>query len=196
MYAASLLDQPAHRRYTLHDLVAAYAATLAADLPEPDRQAALDRLYDHYAATSTQAMNLAYPWEADQRPRPPATHTPAPTLTGEHEAQTWLDTETDNLLAAAHHAATGHRADHTLHQSATLRRHLRTRGHYNRAALLHQQALTAPTTPATSPPHRTRCSLSATPTTGRAGTGPPSSLSSRPWPAPAGPATTPPNRTR
>jgi hypothetical protein len=30
------------------------------------------RLYDHYAATSTRAMNLAYPWEADQRPRPPA----------------------------------------------------------------------------------------------------------------------------
>ena len=86
-------------------------------------------------------MNLAYPWEADQRPRPPATHTPEPTLTGEHEAQAWLDSETDNLLAAAHHAATGHRADHTLHQSATLRRRLRARGHYGRAALLHQQAL-------------------------------------------------------
>jgi len=143
LYAASLLDQPAHRRYTVHDLVAAYAATLAVDLPEPDRQAALDRLYDHYAVTSTQAMNLTYPWEADQQPRPPATHTPVPTLTGEREAQAWLDSETDNLLAAAHHAATGHRADHTLHQSATLRRHLRTRGHYSRAALLHQQALTS-----------------------------------------------------
>ena len=141
LHAASVLDQPAYRRYDLHDLVAVYASTRAADLAEPDRQAALDRLYDHYAATSTRAMNLAYPWEADERPCPPATHTPAPTLTVGDQAQAWLDTETDNLLAAAHHAATGHRADHTVHQSATLRRHLRTRGHYSRAALLHQQAL-------------------------------------------------------
>ena len=196
LYAASLLDQPTHRRYTLHDLVAAYAATLAADLPEPDRHAALYRLYDHYAATSTRAMNLAYPWEADQRPRPPATHTPEPTLTGEHEAQAWLDSETDNLLAAAHHAATGHRADHTLHQSATLRRRLRARGHYGRAALLHQQALDS----ARHTGNRTaeQDALNGLGyihrLQGRTGRG--RNRSGKPWPVPAGPATTQPNRTR
>ncbi|HEX5121474.1 MAG TPA: tetratricopeptide repeat protein [Pseudonocardiaceae bacterium] len=141
LHAASLLDQPAHRRYTRHDLVAAYAATLAADLPEPDRHTALDRLYDHYAATSSRAMDLTHPWEADQRPHPPTTHSPAPTLSDREQAQAWLDNETDNLLATAHHATAGLRADHTMHQSTTLRRHLRTRGHYSRATLLHQHAL-------------------------------------------------------
>lgn len=140
LYAASLLHQPTHRRYNPHDLVAAYVATMAAGLPEPDRHAALDRLYDHYAATSTRAANLTRPWEADQRRKAPTAHTPAPALSDDRDAQTWLDTETDNLLAAAHHAATI-RSDHTLHQSATLRRHLRNRGHYGQAALLHEQAL-------------------------------------------------------
>jgi len=141
LHAASLLDQPAHRRYALHDLVAAYSGTLTADLPEPDRHAALGRLFDHYAASATRAMDLAYPWEADQRPRPPVVHTPAPSFSDGEQAQAWLDSETDNLLAAAHHAATSSRADHTVHQSATLRRHVRARGDYGRAALLHQQAL-------------------------------------------------------
>ena len=45
----------------------------------------------------------------------------------------------------------GHRADHTLHQSATLHRHLRGRGHYTQAALLHQRALHMPT-PTSEPP--------------------------------------------
>ncbi|HEX3646778.1 MAG TPA: NB-ARC domain-containing protein, partial [Pseudonocardiaceae bacterium] len=141
LHAASLLDQPAHRRYTLHDLFAAYASRLAADLPEPDRHTALARLYDHYAATSSQAMTITYPWQADHRPDPPATHTPAPALADRDQAQIWLDTETNNLLAAAHHAASGLRVDHTLHQSAVLHWYLRGRGHYTQAALLHQRAL-------------------------------------------------------
>lgn len=136
LYAASLIDQPSHRRYTQHDLVAAYATTLATEMS--GKQTALNRLYDHYAATSSRAMNLSHPWELDRRPNPPATHTPMPTLSTEQDAQAWLDTETDNLLAAAQHSA----AQHTLHQSATLDRHLTARGRYSAAVLLHQQALT------------------------------------------------------
>jgi tetratricopeptide (TPR) repeat protein/DNA-binding SARP family transcriptional activator len=138
LHAASLLDQPGHRRYTMHDLVAAYARRLATEVPEPDRHEALNRLYGHYAAASTRAMDLAYPWVVEEHPRPPASHTPAPTLADQQQAQAWLDAETDNLLATA---GAGHQIDHILHQSATLRRHLRIRGEYNRAALLHQRAL-------------------------------------------------------
>lgn len=139
VHSASLLDQPAYRRYTVHDLVAAYATTLAADLPEADRHAALDRLYDHYAATTSQALNLTEPWAADQRPSPPVT-TSAHRLSDPEQARDWLGTEIDNLLAAAHHAA-GRRADHTLHQSATLHRYLRTSERYGDALLLHRHAL-------------------------------------------------------
>jgi tetratricopeptide (TPR) repeat protein/DNA-binding SARP family transcriptional activator len=141
LYAANLINQPSLRRYALHDLVASYATTLAADLPEPDQHTALNRLYDHYAAASSRAMDLTYPWKASQRPRPPVAATPLPALSNREQAQAWLDTETDNLLAIAHHAPTQQRADHTLHQSATLRQYLRAHGHYTRAALLHQRAL-------------------------------------------------------
>jgi tetratricopeptide (TPR) repeat protein len=141
LHAASLLDHAPHRRHRLHDLVATYVAALAAELPESVRHAAVGRLFDHYAATSSLAMDLAYPWEANQRPRPPAGCLPAPGLSDQRQAQVWLDTETDNLLAAAHHAATCARGDHVLHQSTVLNWHLRTRGHYARAVLLYREAL-------------------------------------------------------
>jgi DNA-binding SARP family transcriptional activator/tetratricopeptide (TPR) repeat protein len=141
LYSANLVNQPFHRRYTLHDLVGAYVGTLATDLSEADRHAVLGRLYDHYAATSFRAVNLVRPWEIDERPDPPAADTPVPDLATREEAQTWLDTETDNLLATAHQAATRNRPDHLVHQSATLRRYLRSHGHYGPAILLHQEAL-------------------------------------------------------
>ena len=170
LHAASLIDQPAHRRYTLHDLVAAYASTLAAGLAEPDRQAAVDRVLDHYAAASSRAMNLAYPWEADHRPRPPATHTPAPGLTDEHEAHAWLDAETDSMLAA--HTTPPPATEPTTSctnpppsagtcgsGATTVGRPCCTRRHWPR-----------PSTPAITMPNKTHCSVSATSTTCMTGT--------------------------
>ena len=106
LHAANLVDQPVYHRYTLHDLVATYARNLAAVDPEPDRHAALDRLFDHYAHVTSAAMDLAYPWEADLRPRTPPTATPTPSLGDDQQARQWLDTELDNLLATAHYAPT------------------------------------------------------------------------------------------
>src|SRR5207244_862 len=75
--------------------------------------------------------------------RPPAP-TPAvagPDLHHAAGARAWLDAELGNLLAAAQHAADHGWPEHTTHQSATLRRHLRTHGLYNDAQALHQRAL-------------------------------------------------------
>src|SRR6201999_2442697 len=83
----------------------------------------------------------AWPEGIDERPHPPASNTPAPVLSDEHEAHAWLITETDNLLAVAYHAAAHQRPDHILHQSATLGRHLRARSLHHDAVLLHRQAL-------------------------------------------------------
>jgi len=139
----NLLDQPTPGRYTFHDLVRAYATTTARTRTATDRRAALDRLYDHYAYTTTHAAGLAYPYDAAHLPRPaqPAT-TATPHLPDKAAAVAWLDAELANLLATARHAA-GHRPGHTTHQSAALHRHLRTRGHYTDAHALHQHALTA-----------------------------------------------------
>jgi tetratricopeptide (TPR) repeat protein len=138
----SLLDQPSASRYRFHDLIHAYAATLAQARPDTQRYAALDRLYSHYAHTTSHAATLAYPYDADHLPRPPQAATPAPHLSDLGSAEGWLEAEQSNLLAAATHA-TSRRPEHTTHQSAALHRHLYLRGHYTDAYALHQNALTA-----------------------------------------------------
>ncbi|HEX5497430.1 MAG TPA: tetratricopeptide repeat protein, partial [Mycobacteriales bacterium] len=143
LHAVSLTDQPSYHRYTLHDLVATYATEVAATDPEPERRAALTRLFHHYAHTASVAMDAVYPFEADQRPNPPAPHTPIPDLDVPATAEAWLDADLDNLLTAATHAAMHGWPDHTTHQSATLARHLRTRGRYAGAETLHHHALDA-----------------------------------------------------
>jgi tetratricopeptide (TPR) repeat protein len=137
----SLLDQPTPGRYRFHDLIRAYA-TVAEAHPEVARQAAMDRLYEHYAYTTTQAATLAYPYDAECLPAPPHSAAPAPYLPDRKAALTWLDTELPNLLATAAHAA-ARRPRHTTHQATTLHRHLRVRGHNTDAGTLHEHALTA-----------------------------------------------------
>jgi tetratricopeptide (TPR) repeat protein len=138
----NLLDQPKPGRHRFHNLIRAYATTIAEARPEAGRRAALDRLFDHYACTSTRAVALAYPYDTDYLPRPPQAATPGPRLPDHTAAAAWLDTEQANLLAAAAYAAS-HRPEHTTHQSAILHRHLYLRGHYTDAHALHQHALTA-----------------------------------------------------
>jgi tetratricopeptide (TPR) repeat protein/DNA-binding XRE family transcriptional regulator len=141
---AHLLQEPAPGRYRFHDLVRAHAATTSRRSDaEPDRRAATARLLDHYCHTASVAMDTAYPYERDRRPRTPgaATSSPAPVLDDAAEAIAWLDLELPNLVAVARHAADHGRPDGTLHLSATLHRHLRGRGRYAVAAALHQHAL-------------------------------------------------------
>ena len=142
----NLLDQPAAGRYRLHDLIRVYAASTAQAGPEPERQAALDRLYDHYAHTTAAASRRAYAYLADRRPGLPAPATPPgpamPPLPDEAAARAWLDLELDNLLATAQHAGPD-RPRHVTAQSQALHQHLHNRGQYVPAEALHQQALAA-----------------------------------------------------
>jgi DNA-binding SARP family transcriptional activator/tetratricopeptide (TPR) repeat protein len=140
---AHLLQEPAPGRYTFHDLVRAHATSTAARAePEPAGRPALSRLLDHYRHTASVAMDIAYPYERERRPRVPPAGTPTPHLPDPTGATAWLDTELPNLLAAARHAADNGRPEHTMNLSAILHRHLRTRGRYRDAETLHHQALT------------------------------------------------------
>jgi tetratricopeptide (TPR) repeat protein len=148
----SLADQQAVDRYSLHDLVRTYALTLDAGT-KTERRTTLGRLYDYYARGACRAMDLIYPYEIAYRPHPSrktgngqvgdtASRSPGdPVLPDATAATRWLDAEMSNLLAAAHHAASHGRPDHTIHQSATVHRHLRTVGKYGHARALHQHAL-------------------------------------------------------
>jgi tetratricopeptide (TPR) repeat protein len=141
---AHLLAEPAPGRYRFHDLVRAHAAAMATGTDaDAARRAALGRLLDHYAHTASVAMDLVYPHETDHRPPAPRDRTAPRTFDRPQQAEAWLDTELDNLLAAASHAADHGWPEHTLHQSATLHRHLHTRAHHRHAEILHTRALTA-----------------------------------------------------
>jgi tetratricopeptide (TPR) repeat protein len=143
LHDAHLLQEPTAGRFVFHDLVRAHASQIAAGAEsEPLRRAALTRLFDHYRLTASVAMDVAYPYERERRPRITPADVPTPDLSDPDQATGWLDIEHPNLLAAARHAAGHGWPEHALDLSVILHRHLRTRGRYGDAEVLHHQALT------------------------------------------------------
>jgi tetratricopeptide (TPR) repeat protein len=120
-----LLQQDIPGRYTLHDLVHAYATGRAGDEdPPPERRAALTRLFDFYLATATAAMDTLHPAETNRRPRNDPSGTPMPELTEPNRARAWLDAERVALVAVAAHTAAHGWPGHTARLSTTLFRYL------------------------------------------------------------------------
>ncbi|MFJ7213359.1 tetratricopeptide repeat protein [Amycolatopsis sp. NPDC098790] len=91
---AHLVEHHSPGRYRFHDLLRRYAAEQA-ERAEPDRERALDRLYDWYLRTVDAAARLLYPHML--RLPLPETGTP---FAGLGEAANWLDAERGNLVAA------------------------------------------------------------------------------------------------
>ncbi|MFG2781424.1 tetratricopeptide repeat protein [Streptomyces prunicolor] len=127
-------------RYGMHDLLRAYAARLAVAQDSPEaREAALDRLFDHYLATAAAAMDRLHPAEAHRRPTAPATSTPVPDLSDADAARAWLDTERTCLTAMSAHTAAHGRPAHAIRLSLTLYRHLIS-GHHTDGLTIHGHA--------------------------------------------------------
>ncbi|GAB1639725.1 tetratricopeptide repeat protein [Krasilnikovia sp. MM14-A1259] len=135
-----LLQSTGPGRYTLHDLLRAFAATRAADEDRlTDRNAALTRLLDHYRATATAAANHLEPAAA---PLPPQ----GPTLVDLLElsdALRWLDAERANLLAVSRFAADQDWPAHAIDLSTILRRYLVGFGTHSETLSVHLQAAEA-----------------------------------------------------
>jgi DNA-binding SARP family transcriptional activator/Tfp pilus assembly protein PilF len=90
---ASLVHVGRGGRYGMHDLLRAYGAELATRHDaEPDRTAALTRLFDHYLAGSVAAMDTLYP------ERSPAPGDP-------EQARAWIEAERPNLAATCIYGA-------------------------------------------------------------------------------------------
>jgi DNA-binding SARP family transcriptional activator/tetratricopeptide (TPR) repeat protein len=110
--AAHLTDQPEPDRFGCHDLLRLYALDRARqEDPEPARQAALRRLFDHYLGTVTAAAQLLYP-HVLRLPVPAAAAAAAapgvePPFDDPAAAADWLDRQRENLLAGIL-AAPGH----------------------------------------------------------------------------------------
>ncbi|WBB75839.1 tetratricopeptide repeat protein [Micromonospora sp. WMMD1128] len=135
-----LLQQSASGRYTLHDLVRAFAITRAHDEVRPaDRREALTRLFDHYLATAAAAMNALHPAQAHLRPHIPPTGTPAPELADPDCALAWLDVERPTLVTVAVHTASNGWPTHTTRLSRILYRYL-AGGRGSDAVIVHSHA--------------------------------------------------------
>jgi DNA-binding SARP family transcriptional activator/Tfp pilus assembly protein PilF len=83
---AHLIERSGADRWTMHDLLRAYARDRAVEhIPEPDRVAALTRLYDWYLTRAATAVEELLPYRAGTS----------------GAAKEWLDAERLNLVAAA-----------------------------------------------------------------------------------------------
>lgn len=98
---AHMLDGDHRGRYHLHDLIRAYADDLLGD-EDPERSAALQRLFDWYTATADAAVGHRYKGHArlvEPSPRPGGV------ADDPERAGRWLEEESENLMAVARYAA-------------------------------------------------------------------------------------------
>jgi len=106
--ARNLIEENAHGRYRLHDLLRLYAAELAeAEESAADRDAAIDRLADHAMAAVRSASEMLYPHllhlpgsaREDRADGEAELAWSAPEFADAAAALAWLDAERANLVA-------------------------------------------------------------------------------------------------
>jgi tetratricopeptide (TPR) repeat protein len=150
---ANLLTEHSPGRYTLHDLLRAYATQLAHTTDtDQQRYAATHRVLDHYLHTAHTADGRLIP----ARDPGPLAAPPQPGVTPEHpadraQAMAWFTAEHLVLLAAVDYAAATGFDTHTGQLAWTLWTFLDRRGHWHdladvgRAAAAAAQRLADPT---------------------------------------------------
>jgi tetratricopeptide (TPR) repeat protein len=141
---AHLVSPGAQGRFSMHDLLRAYACELTTTLDtEAERHAGLTRLFDHYLRTAVTAIDILYPGERHRRPSIPEAATPVPPLDDPAAAREWLDAERATLVAATGHAAAHGWPGHATRLAATVSRDLRKGGHLPEALTIFSYALDA-----------------------------------------------------
>jgi DNA-binding SARP family transcriptional activator/tetratricopeptide (TPR) repeat protein len=135
-----LIELVGTQRFAMHDLLRAYAASLAEATEAMDElRAAQDRLFDYYLGVAANAMNCLYPAEAHRRPQISTPGSPTPALPDPQAAYHWLDNELRCLTAVAAYTATHGWPRHTTRLAATLFRYL-DGGHPTEASAVHTYA--------------------------------------------------------
>ena len=118
---AHLAQRVTSARYTMHDLLRAYAVSLL----DPDEAAAArTRSQAYYLAASSAAARLLHPRDAADRAPAPDPPTPLPDLSSADAARAWLDTELPTLIALSTDAAGNDPPGYAVALSDTLHRHL------------------------------------------------------------------------
>ncbi|WP_155347809.1 ATP-binding protein [Acrocarpospora pleiomorpha] len=129
-----LLESAGPGRYTMHDLLRAFAVENATD-----PHAALTRLLNYYRYTAASAAGVLFPYERG-RPEPDVPGSPVPPV---DEVVAWLDRERPNLVAVADYAARHGWPGHCVDLSRALWRHFEVGCHYQEALAVHTSAARA-----------------------------------------------------
>lgn len=137
---AHLLQRAAAGRYTLHDLVADYAAQCARTvLPSRRRQEALAALLDWYRRMSTAGAARLYPLSPEARSMP----SDETGLAGYDQALAWYDAERPNLVAAIYAAVDHHRDADAVALALSLLSYYDLRKHWDDWIATYRRALTS-----------------------------------------------------
>jgi tetratricopeptide (TPR) repeat protein/transcriptional regulator with XRE-family HTH domain len=142
LYDDHLVDEPAPGRYRLHDLIRAYARTLADREPAGEADAAVDRLLDAYLQAIAKANRHVGRRDAPVAP-PIERALPTPEPATWPEALAWLETERGNLVACFDHAAASGRDRHLIDLARGLHAFLDLSGPWDRALRIQRAALDA-----------------------------------------------------
>jgi tetratricopeptide (TPR) repeat protein len=142
LYEDHLVDQPALRRYRMHDLIREYARSRCDRDPASDREQAVRRLLDYYQHTAGVANRLIDPRSAVPVAGTPHACTPVPQLSSQDQALAWLRREKENLLACVAYAQQNDQR-RVIGLSATLGAFLGRTGPWPQAIALHEAAIRA-----------------------------------------------------
>jgi DNA-binding SARP family transcriptional activator/tetratricopeptide (TPR) repeat protein len=144
LVGAHLAVEQTPSRYSLHDLLRAYAADLTGSLDSvPLRLAAVRRVLDHYLHTSHTAARLLYPRPNQITPAPLQPGVSPEDVVDDQAAMTWFTTEHHVLLAVLTLAAGCGLDGHVWQLAWALRDYLSWRGHWADWAATQAAALQA-----------------------------------------------------
>jgi DNA-binding SARP family transcriptional activator/Tfp pilus assembly protein PilF len=130
LHRAHLVERSDTGRWAMHDLLRVFARERAEQrLTEPDRQAALNNLHEHYLNGALEATEVLYP---DVK-RSDGAGSPLTAAA----AKTWLDTERATLVAITRTAS----GEHAVRLAQAIAGHLTVGYHNTDAFSVHQRAL-------------------------------------------------------
>ena len=141
LYEDHLVDEPAPGRYRMHDLVRAYARSLADRDRTDDHAGAVDRLLDHYVRALANANRHVARRDSRIVPPPDQGVETAPALSTWREAVAWLEAERANLAACFADAVARGRDRHVIDLARGLHPFLDMSGPWDRALAIQRTAL-------------------------------------------------------
>ncbi|GIJ57815.1 ATP-binding protein [Virgisporangium aurantiacum] len=141
---AHLVVEAVPGRYTLHDLLRAYAAELATnEESEVERHAAALRMFDHYVHTAHAADRLVDPHRDASAPPAPANGVTPEPLADHQQALAWFTAEQVVLYNAVRHAAASGFDAHACQLARRTAEFLDRRGHWRDSVETQHVALAA-----------------------------------------------------